>query len=53
MIALVKRFWTDRRGATAVEYAVVLSILGVIIFAAMQAVGTGMANTFNNLAAVF
>ena len=40
----------DRRGVTAIEYALIAALIAVAAIAAMQLVGTGLINTFNSIA---
>lgn len=41
----------DDRGATAVEYGLIVTLIAVAIIVAVRAVGTGLVNEFNNIAA--
>ena len=49
-------FWTicrlteDRRGVTAIEYALIAALIAIAAIAAMQLVGTGLINTFSSIA---
>lgn len=36
-------------GATAIEYGLIASLIGVAIITAVEAVGTGITNTFNEV----
>jgi len=45
----VRRFLRDEDGPTAVEYAVMLAFIIVVVFAAVQSLGTNTSNTFNNV----
>jgi pilus assembly protein Flp/PilA len=40
----------DRRGVTAIEYALIAALIAVAAIAAMQFVGTGLVNTFSSIA---
>ena len=40
------------KGATAVEYGMIAALIAVVIIAGATAVGTGIENTFNNIANV-
>lgn len=44
------RFARDPRGATAIEYAMIASIISIVIFAAVQTIGTTLIGFFNSLA---
>ncbi len=41
---------TDDEGATAVEYGLIVSLIAVVIIAAVTAVGLALQGTFNNIA---
>jgi pilus assembly protein Flp/PilA len=41
-----RRLLGDRRGATAVEYGLILALIGVAISAALSQVSTGLGTTF-------
>ena len=45
------RFANDESGATAIEYGLVASLIAVAIIVAAGAVGNGVSNTFNEVAA--
>jgi pilus assembly protein Flp/PilA len=40
----------DKRGVTAMEYGLIAALIAVAIIAAVQAVGTNLAGTFNFIA---
>jgi pilus assembly protein Flp/PilA len=46
----IKKFLADESGVTAIEYGLIASLIAVVIIAAVTAVGTGLQNTFNNVA---
>jgi len=46
----MQRFLTSEDGPTAVEYAVMLSLIIIVCLAAVQAIGTNAKATFNNVA---
>ncbi len=48
MRTLIKRFLTDRSGATAIEYALIISFLSIIVAAAITALGTKMYGVIGN-----
>jgi pilus assembly protein Flp/PilA len=41
----LRRFALDQSGATAVEYGLMVALIGLTIFAAVSAVGQGLKNT--------
>ena len=45
------RFFRDERGATAIEYALIASLIGLAIIGAVMAVGQSLNGTFNDAAA--
>ena len=40
---------TNNKGATAIEYAMIASLIGVAVLAGVQAVGTKQATQYNNI----
>ena len=46
----IERFLVSQEGQTAVEYAVMLSLIVVVCLTAIQAVGTNAQSTFNSVA---
>lgn len=44
-------FFRDERGATAIEYALIASLIGLVLIAAFGAVGGALDGTFNDVAA--
>jgi len=50
MMQTMKAFRLDERGATAIEYALIASLISVFCIAVMQTVGTKASNTFNVIA---
>lgn len=47
--ALLQRFLGDESGATAIEYGLIASLIGVAIIVGAGALGTSLNTTFNNL----
>lgn len=41
-----KTFIRDESGATAIEYGLIASLIGVAIIAGVRALGTGLSSTF-------
>jgi pilus assembly protein Flp/PilA len=50
-VAAVRAFLADNRGTTAIEYALIGTIIGVALVTTMTVVGGGLENLFNNGAA--
>ena len=44
------RFLSDRSGATAVEYTLMASLIGVIALTAVTKLGTNLSQKFSNIA---
>jgi pilus assembly protein Flp/PilA len=49
MFKPVKRFVTDESGVTAIEYALIASLIAVFIITAVQTVGTKVSTVFNEV----
>ena len=49
MTGLLKKFAHDNCGATAIEYALIATFIGVAIIAAVGATGNSLKDTFNNV----
>jgi pilus assembly protein Flp/PilA len=47
LLRQVQRFLADRRGATALEYGLIVSLVVIAIIAAMVAVGTATGGMWN------
>jgi pilus assembly protein Flp/PilA len=45
----VKKFIRDEDGATAIEYALIASLIAVFIITAVQTVGTKVSTVFNEV----
>ena len=49
MRKLVERYMTDTSGATAIEYALIASLIAVFIITAVGGVGTRISGVFNQI----
>ena len=49
MIHAIKKFVANESGATAIEYALIASLIAVAIIASITALGTKLQNTFNEV----
>jgi len=49
MFTMLKGFFKDESGATAVEYGLIAALISVAAIAAMRLVGTALQNTFTNV----
>ncbi len=47
---LISQFSADESGATAIEYALLASLIAVAIIAAATTLGSNISNTLNNVA---
>ncbi len=45
----VRNFLSDELGVTAIEYALIASLIAVFIIVAVQLVGTNVSNVFNEV----
>jgi pilus assembly protein Flp/PilA len=48
-MSFVKRFLKNESGATAVEYGLIAALIGVVIIAGAQALGTALNNKFQTI----
>ncbi|HVP97777.1 MAG TPA: Flp family type IVb pilin [Roseiarcus sp.] len=46
----IRNFLGEDSGATAIEYALIASLIAVVIITAVQLVGTKASSTFNTIA---
>lgn len=49
MTNIIKNFWKDEEGATAIEYALIAGLIAVVVIGAVTALGTGVCDTFNKI----
>jgi pilus assembly protein Flp/PilA len=49
MFHSMKKFAADEAGATAIEYALLASLIAVVIVASLTVIGTHLQNTFNEV----
>ena len=49
MHAILRNFWKNEAGATAIEYGLIAALIAVVIITGVSAVGTQMSTTFANL----
>lgn len=47
MITSVKRLWRDERGATMVEYGIMISMIAVVCLAVVAAIGDAVFDSFD------
>jgi pilus assembly protein Flp/PilA len=53
MTKLLRRFMLCRKGVTAIEYALIASMIALVIVVAVGSVGTNLSSSFTNIAASF
>jgi pilus assembly protein Flp/PilA len=46
----LSRFWSCRRGATAIEYGLIAALIAVVVIGAAQLLGTNLSNKFAQVA---
>ena len=51
MLRLAHKLLTDETGATAIEYALIASLVSVMVFGGSFSVGSTLKNTFSSVAA--
>jgi len=50
MIGILKAFLSNQDGATAIEYALIASLIAVAIIGALTTLGTKLSSTFSEVA---
>lgn len=50
MLNIVKKIVGNNRGATAIEYGLIASLIAIAAIAAMQGLGNNVSKTFRNVA---
>lgn len=53
MLELMRQFLRSPGAATSIEYALIASLIAVVIVTAVGTVGTNLTATYNNIAAAF
>ncbi len=43
---MLRKFWNNESGATAIEYSLMASVLAIAIVAGARAIGTNLSGTF-------
>ena len=51
MIKSVRTFFADQSGATAIEYALITSLIAVFLIGALSALGTSLSSEFAEVGA--
>jgi pilus assembly protein Flp/PilA len=47
-----KMFWKDDRGATAIEYAIICSLVAMALVVALTNLGSGLSSEFSEVSGV-
>jgi pilus assembly protein Flp/PilA len=50
MSKLLKNFWANEQGATAIEYGLIASMVSIAAIFSLTTVGTKLSYTFNSVA---
>ncbi len=50
MMNLMRKIWREEEGATAVEYALMVALIAVVIIVAVQSLGTSVSAKFDLVA---
>jgi pilus assembly protein Flp/PilA len=53
MTKLLRRFMLCRQGVTAIEYALMASLIALLIVGAVRTVGIQLSSSFTNIAGAF
>ena len=48
-MSVMRRFWRDESGATAIEYGLIAMLIAVAVITAVTMVGTTLRANFNNI----
>ncbi|KKW68989.1 hypothetical protein AAV94_02200 [Lampropedia cohaerens] len=49
MTDIIKNFWKDEEGATAIEYGLIAGLIAVVIIGAVTGLGTQIKEKFNEI----
>jgi pilus assembly protein Flp/PilA len=50
-MAILARFWSSEDGVTAIEYALIASLIALVVVTAVQTVGTKVSTVFTEVGA--
>ena len=50
MFKLIRRFFCDETGATAIEYGLIAALIAVVIITALSTIGTRLSTKFTAIA---
>jgi pilus assembly protein Flp/PilA len=49
MTGLLRKFGKNESGATAIEYGLIASLIGVVLVGALTSIGTSLSDTFHSI----
>lgn len=49
MIRMMKKFWKDEDGVTAIEYGLIAALIAMVIVGAVTTAGTSLENLWNTI----
>ncbi len=49
MTKFMRYFWNDEKGATAIEYGLIASLVSIVAISAFKSVGTKLTLVFNQI----
>lgn len=50
MIRMMKKFWKDEDGVTAIEYGLIAALVALVMAAGAATLGTGLSELFDDIA---
>ena len=50
MIRMMKKFWKDEDGVTAIEYGLIAALVALVMAAGAATLGTGLSELFDGIA---
>ena len=49
MLQVLKRFWADEEGVTAIEYGLIAALIAIVIVVAVASAGTSLNTLWNRI----
>jgi len=49
MVQVLRNFWNDEEGVTAIEYGLIAALIAVVIIVVVKLVGTELSSTFDKV----
>ena len=53
MAVVIKRFARDEHGATAIEYALMASLIALVLVGVLTSLGTGLSSVFGEVSGMY